>query len=86
MLRLASIPVLLGAWLIAGCGGTPTQTPAEIFESRFADRTFGPNGRYVRGSAHDVGADEVEYQTDNGKTWRISWTGSEEFSNLKPVQ
>ncbi len=59
----------------AGCGPTasPPACAAAHFDETQANTVF-PHGRYVPGSAQEVGNGYIQFETDDGSKWRMRYT------------
>lgn len=75
--------IVLFVTSIGGCGG---QTPAQRFNALHGGKTVSPYGEIVEGSAHDLGDGWVQFQTEDGQTWKVNEQPDGTFGELKSVQ
>jgi hypothetical protein len=55
----------------SGCTGSEPPTPAQVFDASHGGKTITPHGMVVSGSSRDLAEGGVQYQTDDGRVWRV---------------
>lgn len=69
MRRFLALVVVLLTLAITSCGCG--RTPAQTFDETHGGKTVTPYGTVIKGSAQDMADGTVQYNTEDGRMWKV---------------